>query len=229
MNLLNNQKKINKASVVGLISSILAGIPLMALPASSQVIIEPICPGLYYQEPWNDIIEPPAGCPANEKELYTNQSELYDPEPDIDDYEAYDREPDRDDFQVYDPEPDYLEPNTRVVPPLPEVLNDPVAFINPSDDGTVDIKIDNDSNALVTYQVLGHTDERWLEGNEEIMLTDVPTPVTVTIIREDNGLLEFMTSGSDSHYLEVTLDDDTMFDDVQGVVRIQPSGEVFLQ
>ncbi|EAZ87927.1 hypothetical protein [Crocosphaera chwakensis] len=217
MQLLNNQKKVNKTGIIGLISSIFVGIPLMALPASSQIIIGPICPGLYYEEPWNDIIEPPAGCPANEREIYSSQAELDD------------REPDYDDVEVYDPEPDYLEPNYRVVPPLPEVLNDPIAFVNPTNDGTVDIKIDNDTNSLVTYQVLGHTDERWLEGREEIMLTDVPTPVTITMIREDNGLLEFMTSGSDSDYLHVTLNEDPTFDDVQGVLRIQPSGEVFLQ
>ncbi|WP_107668753.1 hypothetical protein [Cyanothece sp. BG0011] len=229
MKLLNNKQNVKNTGVIGLISSIFVGIPLIALPASAQIIIQPICPGLYYEEPWNDIIEPPEGCPANEKELYTSQAELYDREPDLDDYEAYDREPDRDDFQVYDPEPDYLEPNYRVVPPLPEVLNDPIAFVNPTNDGTVDIKIDNDTNSLVTYQVLGHTDERWLEGREEILLTNVPTPVTVTMIREDNGLLEFMTSGSDSDYLHVTLNEDPTFDDVQGVLRIQPSGEVFLQ
>ncbi|ACB53522.1 hypothetical protein cce_4174 [Crocosphaera subtropica ATCC 51142] len=205
MQLLNKKQNVKNTGIIGFISSIVVGIPLIALPASSQVIIQPICPGLYYEEPWNDIIEPPVGCPANEREIYGEQ------------------------VQIYDPEPDYLEPNYRVVPPLPDTVSDPITFVNPTSQGTVDIKIDNDTNALVTYQVLGHTDERWLEGREEIMLEDVPTPVTVTMIREDNGLLEFMTSGSDSDYLHVTLNEDPTFDDIQGVLRIQPSGEVFLQ
>ncbi len=128
---------------------------------------------------------------------------------------------------IYDP--DYNTPNYGVVPPLPEVVSDPVAYIDPTTEGTVDIMLDNDTDALVTYQVLGHTGERLLEGREEIILEDVPTPVTVTMIREDNGLLEFMTTGSNSDYLHVILDEDPTFDDIQGVLRVQPSGEVFLQ
>ncbi len=39
----------------------------------------------------------------------------------------------------------------------------------------------------------------------------------------------FKTTDSDSDYLHVTLDEDPTFDDIQGVLRVQPSGEVFLQ
>jgi hypothetical protein len=203
MNSLNYFKKVKDAGVIAIISSVFLGIPLISSPTSAQTIIAPLCPGLYYEEPWNDVLEPPVGCPANERTIYEEQAEMNDP--------------------------DYNTPNYGVVPPLPEVVNDPVAYIDPTAEGTVDILLDNDTDALVSYQVLGHTGERYLQGGEEIILKDVPTPVTVTMIREDNGLLEFMTTGSSSDYLHVTLDEDRTFDDIQGVLRVQPSGEVFLQ
>lgn len=205
MQLFNNQAMSKKAGFISLISGIFLGLPSTALPTSAQTVVKPVCPGLYYEEPWNDVLEAPFGCPTNERTVYEDQ------------------------VQLNTPQPDYTAPNYQVVPPLPEINNDPVAYIKPTREGTVDIRLDNDTNTFVTYQVLGHTGERMLDPRQEVILEDVPTPVTVTMLREDDGLLKFMTTDSNSDYLHVTLDEDPIFDDIQGVLRVQPSGEVFLQ
>ncbi len=199
---LTHSKALKKVGILGIASSLFLGIPLLSSSTSAQTIVKPICPGLYYEEPWNNILKAPVGCPPNERILYGEQSQINDP--------------------------DYVEPTYRVVPPLPDTISQPVAYINPTQEGQVDIMLDNDTETLVSYQILGHTGERWLRGGDEVVLRNLPTPVTVTMVREDNGLLQFMTTGSDSDYLHVTLDEDPTLDDVQGVLRVQPDGEVFM-
>lgn len=202
MHSLNYLQKTKNTGLLAVVAGVVLGIPLVSSSASAQTLVTPICPGLYYQEPWNGLLNAPLGCPSNERTLSGEQVQIN--------------------------EPDYVQPTYRVVPPLPEVISEPVAYIRPTADGTIDVMLNNDTDAMVTYQVIGHTGERGLRGREEVILRNLPTPVTITMIREDNGLLQFMTTGSDSEYLHVTLDEDPTFDDIQGVLRIQSDGGVFL-
>lgn len=75
----------------------------------------------------------------------------------------------------------------------------------------------------------GHTESRMLAGKAEIVLHNLPTPLTVTMVREDGGLLKVIPmSSSEKGMLAVTMDETSNFDGNQGVLRIQPDGQVFL-
>lgn len=114
--------------------------------------------------------------------------------------------------------------------PSPESLTSPVARVTP-ENGTVDIKLNNTTNALISYQVIGHTSPRVLAGGTEETLRNLPLPVTITLTRQDNGLLRVLpieSADAPTGTLEVNLDEKIRFDDVQGTIRIQRNGGVYV-
>lgn len=117
---------------------------------------------------------------------------------------------------------------TSIQPPLPETTQSPIAAVTPMA-GQVSVQLKNDTNAPISYQAIGHTEPRTLAGGEEIVLQNLPTPVTVTMVREDGGLLEVIPmSSSATGVLAISLNEKTEFDDNQGALRIQTDGQVFL-
>lgn len=116
-----------------------------------------------------------------------------------------------------------------VKPPLPENRSQPVAAVIPMN-GNVSVKLKNNTNAIVTYEAVGFTQRRVLPGGGEIVLRNLPVPVTVTFTRQDDGFVEVMPmSVSKDGVLEVGLDEDANpLDRNQGVLRIQKDGQVFL-
>jgi hypothetical protein len=124
--------------------------------------------------------------------------------------------------RVQDPEP------TGAMPPLPENRAEPVARVTPVN-GQVDVRLSNNTNALITYEAVSFTQRRTLAAGETIVLQDLPTPVTITMVRQDRGFLEVVpVPASESGLLEVTLDEAQDLDDNQGVLRIQSDGQVYL-
>ncbi len=119
--------------------------------------------------------------------------------------------------------------NPPVTPPLPENRSQAVANITPRN-GSVSVKLKNNTNALVTYEAVGYTQRRTLPGGKETVLRNLPVPVTVTFTRQDDGFVEVMPmSASKDGVLEVGLDEDANpRDSNQGVLRIQKDGQVFL-
>lgn len=112
--------------------------------------------------------------------------------------------------------------------PQPEICSDAVARITPTN-GTVDVRLKNNTNAVVSYQAIGHTDRRYMLGGEEIMLQNLPTPITITAVRQDEGLLQIMPiSVDETGHLEVSFEEETTLDSNQGVLRIQEDGQVFV-
>lgn len=212
--MLSLSKRLNfkTAGILTLLSSIAIGIPLIPTKTPAQTVA--ICPGLYYEEPWEDILEPPYGCPANEAVLDIEDEEIVIIDEDL----------------VYE-EDIALPPTTREVPPLPEVRSDIITTIEPYN-GQVEVILDNNTNSIVSYQILGHTGQRWLEDGEQAVLRNVPVPVTITMVREDGGLLQVTPSPADewaeSNNLHVTLDEDLTLDATKGVLRIQSDGNVLL-
>lgn len=95
-------------------------------------------------------------------------------------------------------------------------------------DGKVDVRLKNNTNALVTYEAVGHTQRRTLAGGEETVLQGLPTAVTITMVRQDRGLLDVIPTFTQQGLLEVSLDEDKSLDDNQGTLRIQSDGQVFL-
>jgi uncharacterized protein YsxB (DUF464 family) len=95
--------------------------------------------------------------------------------------------------------------------------------------GTVNVRLKNNTNAIVTYEAVGHTQRRILPGREETVLRSLPTPVTITMVRQDEGLLKVTpVSTKEQGVLEVSLDEEKTLDDNQGTLRIQRDGQVFL-
>jgi len=76
-----------------------------------------------------------------------------------------------------------------IQPPVPENRADAIATIKPVA-GKVSVILKNDTNARISYQAVQHTKVRYLEGREEVILKDIPTPATLNMIREDGGLFE---------------------------------------
>jgi hypothetical protein len=93
----------------------------------------------------------------------------------------------------------------------------------------VDVKLKNNTNAFVSYQAVGYTRRRFLVAGEEIVLQDLPTPVTILTVRQDKGLLNVVpTSASEGGMLKVSLDESSNLDNNRGALRIQRDGQVFL-
>lgn len=116
-----------------------------------------------------------------------------------------------------------------VKPPLPENRSQAIAKVMPMN-GAVSVKLKNNTNAIVTYEAVGFTQRRVLPGGGEIVLRNLPVPVTVTFTRQDDGFVEVVpVSVSEDGVLEVGLDEDANpRDSNQGVLRIQKDGQVFL-
>ena len=192
----------------GLVSSIcgslLIGLPAIPSAASAAPIpkVNP-CPGIYYAEPFNSTRIVPLGCPPN---AATRQLGLGGVTPN----------------RTLPPAP------TSITPPLPETRSNAIARVTPMD-GKVDVKLKNNTNAPISYQALGYTERRFLPGTEEIVLLDLPTPVTITTVRQDRGLVDVIpVSNSQPEMLEISLNESKILDDNQGVLRIQRDGQVFL-
>lgn len=166
------------------------------------------CPKIYYEEPYNNKILVPAGCTPNAATQRWKKT-----------------------GQAVDQSLNVVSPDTNVEPiqpPIPQNRADAIATIKPMM-GKVSVMLKNDTNARISYQAVTHTQVRYLEGGEEVVLRDIPTPVTITMVREDKGLLRVMPmSDEQDGMLTVTLDEKNTFDNNQGVLRIQSDGDVFL-
>jgi hypothetical protein len=181
---------------VGLLGTIFGGL-LLSIPAISQAVIaqQPTskvnpCPSIFYEEPYNSRVLVPQGCPPNTATFRLSGQGGVVVQPRI---------------LV---QPQGL-PVSRQPIPYPESRQDPIATVMPTA-GTVDVRLKNNTNARITYQAIAHTQPRILPGREEIVLQDLPTPVTITMVREDGGLVKVMPlSKSDSGVLAVSLDEKT--------------------
>lgn len=118
-------------------------------------------------------------------------------------------------------------PGSTIQPPLPEEQQAPRAVVTPVD-GKVNIKLINTTKAAVTYQVVGDTDQRTLTGDADVTLQGITTPVTVTLVREDGGLLKVSPQAASTGLLEVTLDETTSLDESDSTMRVQQDGIVLL-
>lgn len=166
------------------------------------------CPKIYYEEPYNSKLIVPAECTPNAATMRWKQT-----------------------GQAVDQSNNIVPRTTNVrpiQPPAPEALQSPIATVKPMMDGKVSVTLKNDINARISYQAITHTEVRYLEGGEEVILRDIPTPVTITMVREDRGLLRVMPMIAKDGMLSVNLGEETRFDNNQGVLRIQKNGDVFL-
>ncbi|MBA3921571.1 MAG: hypothetical protein H0X31_07670 [Nostocaceae cyanobacterium] len=105
-------------------------------------------------------------------------------------------------------------------PPLPKV----VATVVPQN-GKVNVRLVNQTGAVITYQVIGNTKPRSLPGKSYVMLQGLPTPVNVTFRRQDGGLLR-ATPVPQAGMLDVSLDATRDLGTDKSTMSIQPNGNV---
>ncbi len=172
------------------------------------------CPGLYYEAPLNERFVSPEGCPPNAarkaQQLLNGETTPAAGLPTVSARESFP-----------------AVPADSTVQPLPEELGQAIARITPQAQ-QVDVTLTNTTNALITYEVIGQTDRRILDGGETIVLRGLSLPSTISTVRNDSGLLTFETAVDEAGQLLVTLDANPQFNEVQGVLQIQEDGEVFL-
>jgi hypothetical protein len=156
------------------------------------------CPGIYYEEPHNTLRIVPSGCPPNAATRSLGQ-------------------PSQNTQTQASPTPS----------PLPEVSQRVIATVTPQA-GQVNVRLRNATNTQITYQAIGHTEQRTLAIGEEIMLRNIPAPATLTFLRPDGGLISVTpTASPESSSLALMLNEAIGLDNSQNTVRIQTSGQVF--
>ena len=114
-----------------------------------------------------------------------------------------------------------------VLQPPPEEQQAPSAMVMPVN-GKINIKLMNATNTVINYQVIGDTNQRTLAGGSDVTLQNIATPVTVTCVREDNGLLKVIPKAASQGLLEVMLDETTSLDEDQHTIRVEQSGGVLI-
>lgn len=206
-----NKKKLGLVKII--FGSLVIGLPTIPIAANAQPLstldkVNP-CPGIYYEEPFNSTRVVPQGCRPNAATQGISTRGIPPLSP----------------SEPLTPTP---APMGVSQPPLPETRSNPIAMVMPTDE-TVDVKLKNDTNASISYEALGHTQRRFLPGGEEIVLQNLPTPVSITMVRQDDGLLRVIpVSSPQAEMLEISLQEETTLGNNQGVLRIQNDGQVFL-
>ncbi|NDJ17843.1 hypothetical protein [Myxacorys almedinensis] len=118
---------------------------------------------------------------------------------------------------------------STVVTPAPESQFIPRARIQPKSDRTT-ITLINNTYASIMYQAVGDTQPRTLQGRTRVTLRGLRAPVTLTLDREDAGLLLVTPNPSPTspETLEVLLDTTTDLGVDATTLRVERSGSVFL-
>jgi hypothetical protein len=160
------------------------------------------CPLIYYEEPYNSKHVLPADCPPNAATRSVNgQNQL----------------------SVVVPT---SAPVSTLQPLLPPVEPAPIGTVK-LQAGRVNVQLKNMTNTQITYQAIGHTSQRTLVAKTDLVLQDLPAPVTITFLRPDAGFIRVtVAANSGSGALVLMLDEATSLSDSQTSVRIQSNGNV---
>ena len=127
-----------------------------------------------------------------------------------------------------DRSPNNTTPSVPLSPPLPEDSSKAIAVVTPIN-GKVSVKLKNTTNTVITYETIGYTERRNLGAKGEVVLKDLPAPVTLTLVRPDNGFIQIAaTSVANSGLLEVSLSEGKTLNEQQSAIRIQQNGKVLV-
>lgn len=178
----------------------LAGVSVPVLAATTS-LTNP-CPLIYYEEPYNSTLILPAACLLNSTtRSLDGQNQL----------------------SVL------VSGSTPVITLqslLPPVEPAPIGMVQ-LQAGEVHVKLKNMTNTLIIYQAIGQMLQRVLAAQTELVLQDLPTPVTITFWRPDAGFIRVTpTTSAESGVLVLMLDEATSLSDSQTSVSIQISGKV---
>jgi hypothetical protein len=188
-------------------SIVLGGLTGMALPAlAATTSLTNPCPLIYYEEPYNSSIILPATCAPNAATRSVNgPSERSTQLP-------------------------VLVPGSTTVstaqPLLPPVEPAPIGTVQ-LQAGKVNVQLKNMTNTAITYQAIGHTQQRTLVAKTDLVLQDLPAPVTITFLRPDAGFVRVtVAANAGSGVLVLMLDEATGLNNSQTSVRVQSNGNV---
>jgi hypothetical protein len=218
----------------GLVIS-LPGIP-QAVAQESTPKVNP-CPRIFYEEPHNSRVVVPQGCPPNAlTERLAAQGLLPAPTTPSQDQtrlgvggeapetDAIPASPAPTD-QTQQPSPGAASTEQPTVTQPRQTPSATIALAN----GRVNIRLVNDTAANVTFQVIGDTAPRSLQGKSDVTLQGLSAPVTVTFEREDGGqLIVTPQPSSEPGSLEVTFNEATDAAQGRSAMRIERNGSVFL-
>jgi hypothetical protein len=94
--------------------------------------------------------------------------------------------------------------------------------------GQFDIRLRNLTNTEVTYELVGHTNQRQLTGNTNYLLQNLAMPVTVTVLREDGGLVRVTPKPIAPGILELRFDEALNLDQDRRAVRVREGGSLLI-
>ncbi|MBH8577909.1 hypothetical protein I8752_34105 [Nostocaceae cyanobacterium CENA369] len=190
---------------------LLISLPVIPRAVVAQETISPKanpCPSIYYEEPFNSRNIVPQGCPSNS---FTQQQRALNPT----------SKP----VTPVTPSVSPTEPNQPALLSPHQTPNATIALTN----GKVNIRLVNNTAANITYQVIGDTGSRSLQGKSNVTLQGLKAPVTVTFQRDDKGLLLVTPQpSSEPGVLEVTFKEATNVNADRSALRVDPNGSVFL-
>ncbi len=206
-----------------------AASPVMAMPGSA---LNP-CPGIYYEEPFASNYAVPQGCPANAatQRLLVEAAQRGTPGRIIvnqqpSDVVAGERMPSTTPGRIIvNQQPSDVvagEANPPVVTP-----EDMVIATVPPTGGEISVRLVNNTNALITYEATGQTARLSLPGGETTTLEGLPVPTTVTLTRQDGGLIQATPmEPTEPGLLVLSLDETTTLGRDDNAITVQEDGDV---
>jgi hypothetical protein len=224
----------NSIQLAGVIfSGLLIGLPAISQTAQAQQ--QPLnvsgskinpCPKIFYEEPHNNRVRVPQGCPPNaftnritqSSSSSSNQTQLG----------VGGEAPDSNVSSQSSTSQTTIQ-NSRNNSRLrtSNRYENAVAAVSPTD-GKVSVLLVNQTNAPIVYQAIGDTQQRILPGRSQVTLQGLTTPVNVTFYRQDRGLLMVTPQSSPQGVLKVTLQETTDFAMDRTALRIEKNGAVYL-
>ncbi len=118
-------------------------------------------------------------------------------------------------------------PSETEVKPWSEAQENRIALVK-AINGQFNIRLINSTNTEVTYELVGHTNQRQLTGNTNFLLQDLAMPVTVTVLREDGGLIRVTPRPAAPGILELRLDEALNLDQDRRAVRVREGGSLLI-
>ena len=125
------------------------------------------------------------------------------------------------------PDAESQEPSQSEVKPWSEAQENRIALVK-AINGQFNIRLMNTTNTEVTYELVGHTNQRQLTGNTNFLLQDIAMPVTVTVLREDGGLIRVTPKPAAPGILELRLDEALNLDQDRRAVRVREGGSLLI-
>ncbi len=233
--------------------AVVCGSLLMSVPAFAQTSVmqqassanskvNP-CPSIFYEPQHTNRVLVPQGCPPNAltQRMQSQGTLPYNSVPTtpsadptrmgIGGESPYggSQQPSQTGSNIYTtPQSVPTQPDYRTEPSLRQQGQSPVATVALAN-GNLNIRLVNETGANITYQVIGNTDQRSLQGKRDVILQGLRAPLTVTFQRADGGLLLVTPQpSSETGLLEVRLDETTDVGQDAKAMRVQSNGSIWL-